>query len=58
VAAERAGGAVVLPWMSIAVAPPTGTCCVPGTTGTIHPCGTSGSGSSPMVTSAPAVTVP
>ena len=30
-----------LPWMSLAIAPPTDTCWVPGTTGTIQPAGTS-----------------
>ncbi len=38
-----------LPWMSLAIAPPTVTCCVPGTTGTVHPAGTSTSSRSPIV---------
>ena len=46
-----------LPWMSLAIAPPTVTCWVPGTTGTISPRGTTASRSSPIVAPAYAVTV-
>ena len=55
---EGAGVPWFLPWMSLAIAPPTVTCWVPGTTGTIQPVGTSRGSSSPIVTPAPAVTVP
>ena len=42
------------PWISLAIAPPTDTCCVPGTTGTIHPAARDAPSSSPIVTPAPA----
>ena len=47
-----------LPWMSAAIAPPTVTCWVPGTTAGIHPAGTATSSNSPIVRPASAVTVP
>lgn len=47
-----------LPWMSQAIAPPTVTCWVPGTTGSTQPAGPTAASSRPSETPACAWTMP